>query len=680
MCLTLLCCAASAAVSTGEHLFLDADAAQRAGRFADAGRLFEQCAESSEDLMPYAWSRLGQLYVLSGRGEEGLALYERVLSRFPEGPWVRLTKVRQADAFTRMGRREEARQASEAAFQGLSVHPWFMSDAAWQHAENCLALPEHRREAYRFYRHIAETTLLVALRTKATEFLLQSSDGEDRLYGIYGLIRSGNITDARKRWNLEKNPESGAFSKPEQTVLLDQFCWDTGMPFEERLRRIEDLLRQESGKFEYRVWLMLVLREQALAGNTAAAEEFAALLVRHFPEGRDGGDGYWWLSERFEKAGDTAGADRMYKRLTEACPGHVRAPRSRFNLANRARMEGKREAARSLYELLGEEHPYTPFAAEGYYRCARMAHDAGNAVLEREGLQRAAATGIEYFHAHRARYFLAQRFPEEKQTGARIQSAPGQPFLIGAPCPDETEAPLLQPLISSTPAWRRIHFLGRNGLEEGDWEALDLIMNSAPSLKKLWFPVIADAGFMRTLFQYLPGSDTDESGRIPETIRRRLDYPRAYWDLVVPVAKELNLDPYLILAVARQESVFCATIMSHAGATGVMQLMPATADWLARVDSRISQSQAANLKSPGNSIRLGAVYLERMLKCSEGNVIYALASYNAGPGNCDKWRARFPQADPEDFMEAIPFTETRDYVQKVMANYAAYLSLYPPVR
>ena len=66
-----------------------------------------------------------------------------------------------------------------------------------------------------------------------------------------------------------------------------------------------------------------------------------------------------------------------------------------------------------------------------------------------------------------------------------------------------------------------------------------------------------------------------------------------------------------------------------------------------------------------------------MLDRSDGNPVYALASYNAGPGNCDKWRTRSGGSSLEQFLESIPFPETNDYVKKVLANYAAYHSVYP---
>jgi hypothetical protein len=232
-------------------------------------------------------------------------------------------------------------------------------------------------------------------------------------------------------------------------------------------------------------------------------------------------------------------------------------------------------------------------------------------------------------------------------------------------------------LIEDAPVLQRLQYFGMHGLEEGEWEALECILTCPESLEKLWFPVIAEAGFMHTMHQFMYDRNWGLEDGSPTPARRYVEYPLAYWPHVQAISKELGVDPYLVLAIARQESTFRAGITSSAGATGVLQLMPATASWLAKVDDRIKAEHVTNLKSPVNSIRLGAVYLERKLKRSGNNMVYALASYNAGPGNCDKWRTHFPNYSLEKFADAIPFTETNDYVKRVLANYAAYHSLYP---
>ena len=104
--------------------------------------------------------------------------------------------------------------------------------------------------------------------------------------------------------------------------------------------------------------------------------------------------------------------------------------------------------------------------------------------------------------------------------------------------------------------------------------------------------------------------------------------------------------------------------------------MPKTAAWLAKVEPVISPEIVTNLDVPENSLRLGAHYLARMLERYDGNYVFALAAYNAGPGNVNKWCAARPNADMDTFIDAIPFRETRGYVRKVLGNYAAYKSLY----
>ncbi|MCC6156105.1 MAG: lytic transglycosylase domain-containing protein, partial [Candidatus Hydrogenedentes bacterium] len=153
-------------------------------------------------------------------------------------------------------------------------------------------------------------------------------------------------------------------------------------------------------------------------------------------------------------------------------------------------------------------------------------------------------------------------------------------------------------------------------------------------------------------------------------------YPRAYWPAVQKTANETGADPLLLLAIARQESLFQARIESHAGATGVMQLMPSTAAWIAKTDAAIGAGHVDTLHRPESSLRVGGYYYRYILGKQGGNTVFAVASYNAGPGNVNKWRARYDASDLDNFIEAIPFDETRDFVKKVLGNYAAYHSLY----
>ncbi|MEL6316156.1 MAG: lytic transglycosylase domain-containing protein, partial [Pseudomonadota bacterium] len=137
-----------------------------------------------------------------------------------------------------------------------------------------------------------------------------------------------------------------------------------------------------------------------------------------------------------------------------------------------------------------------------------------------------------------------------------------------------------------------------------------------------------------------------------------------------------DLEPELLLAIARQESRFDQTAVSSAGARGLVQLMPATARAMARrVGARYSKARLTS--DPGYNLRLGAAFLKGLLESYRGSYILSIAAYNAGPGNVRAWIARFgdprdPDVDPVAWVETIPFKETRNYVQRVLENVQVY--------
>ncbi len=134
-----------------------------------------------------------------------------------------------------------------------------------------------------------------------------------------------------------------------------------------------------------------------------------------------------------------------------------------------------------------------------------------------------------------------------------------------------------------------------------------------------------------------------------------------------------KIDDSLTYAIIRQESAFDPKIISRAGARGLMQLMPDTARYVRQMDNRKVYSKYALLE-PSVNISLGQSYLAYLHKKFNGNLTYMIASYNAGPGNVKKWIAKMPAIaqDPVLFIESIPFSETRKYVSRVMANLWVY--------
>ena len=155
-----------------------------------------------------------------------------------------------------------------------------------------------------------------------------------------------------------------------------------------------------------------------------------------------------------------------------------------------------------------------------------------------------------------------------------------------------------------------------------------------------------------------------------------LRYPTPYRNLMKPAAGEQAIDEAWVYGITRQESRFMHYAKSGVGASGLMQLMPATAKWAARRVG-ISNYNNSMIHELDTNIALGTYYMRHTLDLMNGQEVMATAAYNAGPSRAKKWLATTP-LEGAVYAETIPFSETRSYVQKVMANahlYAARLGL-----
>jgi soluble lytic murein transglycosylase len=152
-------------------------------------------------------------------------------------------------------------------------------------------------------------------------------------------------------------------------------------------------------------------------------------------------------------------------------------------------------------------------------------------------------------------------------------------------------------------------------------------------------------------------------------------HPMPYADEVARVARKYNLDPDLLFAVMRVESVYQRRIISHAGAIGLMQIMPRTGRLIAdKLGMR--ETCASDLLDPRYNLELSGWYFSSLLERMDGHLPLAIASYNGGPHNVRRWIREYGDHIPLDaFLERIPFRETKRYVRRVLGYYAEYKAL-----
>ena len=151
-------------------------------------------------------------------------------------------------------------------------------------------------------------------------------------------------------------------------------------------------------------------------------------------------------------------------------------------------------------------------------------------------------------------------------------------------------------------------------------------------------------------------------------------YPLDYRAQVEVIAEEYEIDPWLVFAIIRVESAFDARAESHAGACGLMQLMPSTAQWITKTAG--FEIGEGDIWLPKTNIRLGCWYIDWLRDYYGGDMVAAVAAYNAGMSNVDAWLAEDLWDGTLSAIGHIPFAETQRYVRHVYESYDMYRKLY----
>ncbi len=158
----------------------------------------------------------------------------------------------------------------------------------------------------------------------------------------------------------------------------------------------------------------------------------------------------------------------------------------------------------------------------------------------------------------------------------------------------------------------------------------------------------------------------------------RFSFPTGFSDHVRVNAEMNSLNPYLVHAIIREESSYKMDAVSRAGAIGLMQLMPTTGRNMSK-QTGFKDYSTLSLYRPDVNIVLGSLYLKMLVEDYKGNVSLAVASYNAGPNAVSTWISRYGLGEMDEFIEKIPYSETRNYVKKVLRSYEIYERLYGTV-
>jgi soluble lytic murein transglycosylase len=222
--------------------------------------------------------------------------------------------------------------------------------------------------------------------------------------------------------------------------------------------------------------------------------------------------------------------------------------------------------------------------------------------------------------------------------------------------------------------------LSNIGLDEWALKELAVAGEKAPDSPKINLAIArvyrSDDDNVRAL-NTLRRSFPDYSQMKPEEMTREqwdVFYPLNYWDIIVQESKNRNLDPYQVAGLIRQETIFTTRARSVANAYGLMQVLVPTARLTARKYGVSREITVESLYEPRLNIQLGTGYMRDQID-KYGRIEYVAAAYNAGPGRVVLWKASLP-FEIDEWAEAVPFKETRGYIQGVVRNWLQYKRLY----
>ena len=415
-------------------------------------------------------------------------------------------------------------------------------------------------------------------------------------------------------------------------------------------------------------------------GRRSSLEEHVQTLGEKHPQSSWYEEALFVAGNYFRIAGNTERSMEYYRKVFESFPQGERAPVTHWYVTWQAYRDRRLSAAKRLFEEHIKSYPASPQVSAAFYWLGRMAEQEAP-LASVAYYRKLTETFPNYYYGLLARERLSRLPPEI----VRLPASP-QPIFANISRPGNGAVPAGGPSGADSAVLSRIKILESAWLL--DWAIAELSDAARNSSQPFWLGealarLEKERGRHHVAMRYgkrhVSGYFAMNVEDLPREMWEIL-FPRLYWDELQKNAKAANLDPYLVAGLIRQESEFNPRARSRSNARGLMQLLPSTArDMSRRVSDRRARSyKLASLYLPEINMIYGTHYLRQVLDQFDGTVEYALAGYNAGPRRVTQWTRDANFGEPAEFVESIPITETRNYVQAVLRNAAMYRLLYPP--
>ena len=620
------------------------------------------------DLGEYVSYYLGTAYMQSGRAAEAIRTLGNFATRYPDSLLVRDAHVIYANALIENSRPEEAVSLLAKDREPARVDVEWNLGRAYEAAGDTERAAAVFRNLYLTMPSAGEAELAAAeLKKLATITSVPPFSAEERKSRADLLAKSRHYGDAAREYHELVNDVSAA-ERADVIMAMANAEMKSGHAKDSKhlLESLETLNDDQSAERLY------------LLGEAARASDdddgffhVVGQLRQQSPASR------WFEQALLTQANlyllrrDYDQAIDSYRELQQRFPNGSRASYAHWKAAWLTLRQGRKDEAKKEFEEQIVLYPDSNEVPAAVYWRGRVAEDEGDTAKARACFQKLSDRFRNYYYAELARREL-NKFPQ-------LNDAPSYALLDRIPGID-----LNQKIFDDDAPADNLRVQKANLLSNGalvDLAAREL-QAAADEERGSWItPETARIFEENELYNRgievvkhaVPNYFALDLPALPRAYWEAL-FPRPYWNDLKRFSTKNELDPYLVASLIRQESEFNPGAISNKNAVGLMQLLPRTGKLVAK-EERIRHFQANQLLMPSVNLQLGTRYFRSMVD-KFGSFEYALAAYNAGDDRVKDWLSAGNFRDAQEFVESIPFTETREYVEAILRNASVYRQLY----
>ncbi|MGD0832169.1 MAG: transglycosylase SLT domain-containing protein [Terracidiphilus sp.] len=653
--------AAAAYLALGHAYLLDKD-------YADAVANLRLAKQSGEALSDYADFLGARANHESGNEAAAKALLQGFAERYPESIFVVQAPELEANVLLAMKDAAGAEQALAAAAETESANrPGYKL----AQGEVAFALGEESRAESLFKQLLLAHPLTgeaEIARAKLTAMGAETSLTTTELRSLGDAYwNAGRYEDASEQYRaLARQSSLDAVSR--ESFMVAAAACDLKMKrlTESEAQALPDSQNENGAR---RLYLLMELARNR--DDLENQRRIVAEMESRFPQSQ-------WLAEALFSSGnmyllrrDYAPAVEYYSYLATHFPSSKNASAAHWKAGWLSYRQGLFADAERLFDEQIRLYPTAPETVSAIYWRGRLYETQDQKPAQAAANYRAIVRAYQHF-------FYAQ-MARQRLTALGL-AKPGTPS-VSQPQLDQFQPPPVPVLQESfpidSPHLAKARLLANAGLN--DYIAQEIAADpdstswSALAEAQIYSSYGEYYRAMRSLKRALPTAASASVKSIPMAYWRIL-FPEPWWATITTEAAKNNLDPYLVASLIRQESEFNPVALSKANACGLMQMLPSVGKSMARQEG-MSHYENYMLFDPVTNIRLGTRYLRQTLDKFGGIAEYALAAYNAGDSRVEEWEAAGPYQGIDEFVESIPFTETRGYVEAILRNMETYKAI-----